>query len=324
MNRFALPVLALALASSGRLLATETARALHNDLDGDGRSDLVWRSSASGAVVYWSGADATRATVVHVAHANDLPGDFLAHATIALTFSDFSGTKAALLAQDSAGNLATAYFDYGRNAYATYWDSSVPAGYRLVGKYSGGYDDTNLVYRSPLDGRNLLSYLDWDHRAYLPLTRVTNLAWDIVGIGDFDDDGVSDLLWRNTTTGRNVIWRQAKALQPLAVATVPDLAWTVAAIGDFDGDGRSDIFWRNGRTGANVIWKAGDARTPLAVAAVPNLAWRVAATGDFNGDGLYDVVWRNASFGTNVLWNSADAATARRLPAVSLTWSPLM
>ena len=46
MNRFALPMLALALVSSGRLLATETARALHNDLDGDGRSDLVWRSSA--------------------------------------------------------------------------------------------------------------------------------------------------------------------------------------------------------------------------------------------------------------------------------------
>jgi hypothetical protein len=56
MNR-QLPMTLLALALCGAWgSAHSTESALHNDMDGDGRSDLIWGNASTGAIVYWSGA----------------------------------------------------------------------------------------------------------------------------------------------------------------------------------------------------------------------------------------------------------------------------
>jgi hypothetical protein len=36
--------------------------------------------------------------------------------------------------------------------------------------------------------------------------QVTDTNWQIVGTGDFNNDGKVDILWRNKSTGRNVVW----------------------------------------------------------------------------------------------------------------------
>ena len=61
---------------------------------------------------------------------------------------------------------------------------------------------------------------------------------------DFNGDGTSDLLWRNSD-GTDSIW-QMKNNVPAGVSlqTVPT-SWSVAGTGDFNGDGKSDILWRN-------------------------------------------------------------------------------
>ena len=38
--------------------------------------------------------------------------------------------------------------------------------------------------------------------------------WKIVGTGDFDGDGKSDIFWRNTSTGENAIWGAGDCGQP--------------------------------------------------------------------------------------------------------------
>jgi cysteine-rich repeat protein len=139
--------------------------------------------------------------------------------------------------------------------------------------------------------------------------------------GDFNGDGRSDLLWRNSSTGSNGIWLSGNAATLRAVSAIADPNWMVAGRGDFDGDGRADILWRNTSTGADGIWKTGNSATPQAMAGVGDVSWKIVGVGDFSGDGEADVLWRNSKSGGNAIWEDANAARGEVLPAVpDLSW----
>ena len=146
------------------------------------------------------------------------------------------------------------------------------------------------------------------------LTTVTNLDWKVAGIGDFDGDMYSDILWRNARTGANAMWSHGDARQATAFGTMPP-EWRVVGVGHFDGDDVTDVLWRNTINGRNVIWNMGlDDGTELMT--VPSQSWTVAGVGDFNGDGRSDVLWRNTANGRNVIWASGDAA--RPIPVATV------
>lgn len=139
---------------------------------------------------------------------------------------------------------------------------------------------------------------------------------------DFNGDGRADVLWRNSSTGADAIWRSADQATQQAVASVTDPRWKVAGVGDFDGDGRSDIFWRNTSTGANAIWKSANRATQQPAAAVTDQTWQVAGVGDFDRDGRSDVLWRNSDTGANAIWKAANRATQIGVAAVAdQAWS---
>lgn len=327
MNRqIALALGGLAISMSGLAWAAEPG--IHNDFDGDGRSDVLWRSSSTGAIVYWSAGNSAHATIVKVSYFayNVAPGFDLSHTTPVVTHgNDWDMPVRSVIVVRDAANHDFDLFHDDRGGYGAYalWEGN--ADWKVAGAGDFNGDDTSdLLYRNQRDGRNaLLSDASWaDWAGYSSLASVTDLAWTVAGTGDFDGDRSTDVLWRNSVTGKNVIWRSANIATRIQVAPVTNFAWKIDAIADFNGDGKSDIFWRNRSTGANQVWFSANAATRPSVATVVNQQWRVTATGDFDGDGKSDLFWRNSNNGANTIWRSANATTQIPVSPVSnLAWS---
>jgi len=74
------------------------------------------------------------------------------------------------------------------------------------------------------------------------------LAWTVVGTGDFNGDGRSDLLWRHSS-GTLSNWLGTASggwiINDASSLTQVPTDWHVVGVGDFNGDGRDDILWRN-------------------------------------------------------------------------------
>jgi hypothetical protein len=86
--------------------------------------------------------------------------------------------------------------------------------------------------------------------------------WEPVGVGDFNHDGIDDLLWHSKTTGELQAWlldgaggvpRTLTLSKKCAVSDGCWVNWKIIAIGDFDRDGIDDLFWLNAATGTVQI-----------------------------------------------------------------------
>jgi Ca2+-binding RTX toxin-like protein len=139
---------------------------------------------------------------------------------------------------------------------------------------------------------------------------LTKLNVNVARTGDFDGDGKSDILWRNTVDGTNKIWRSANKVTTQAVATQSNQNWQIAGVGDFQGDGKADILWRNFATGQNYLFNSGNAATGASLTTL-STAWSLAGVGDFDGDGKSDIFWRNTADGSNTIWRSGNSATTQ-------------
>ena len=131
-------------------------------------------------------------------------------------------------------------------------------------------------------------------------------SWYTVGTGDFNDDGLPDILWQNASTGQASIWEMNgnKLIGGGAVSRNPGPSWDAVGTGDFNDDGHSDILWQNASTGQASIWEMNGNKLIGGGPASPNPgpSWRAIGTGDFNHDGHSDILWQNASTGQASIW----------------------
>jgi FG-GAP-like repeat len=107
-------------------------------------------------------------------------------------------------------------------------------------------------------------------------------TWKAAGTGDFNGDGKTDVLWRNTTTNAAVIWSMNGATVTSSTATSTaglDSTYQVADIADFSGDGKADILWRKD-TGATSVWQMNGSSVLSATATSiqPLAGWNVASS----------------------------------------------
>jgi probable HAF family extracellular repeat protein len=138
-------------------------------------------------------------------------------------------------------------------------------------------------------------------------------SWTIAGTADFNGDGKSDILWRQSS-GTLALWQMngssitsSNAVTYQGNTVAPDASWSVAAVADFNGDAKTDLLWRN-TNGALALWQMNGASLSSSSAVTyqgntiaPDASWSVAGVGDFNADGSADLLWRQSG-GSLAIW----------------------
>jgi Ca2+-binding RTX toxin-like protein len=148
--------------------------------------------------------------------------------------------------------------------------------------------------------------------------------WLLVNTGDFNNDGIWDLLWWNPETGEAAIRYMAaqsavsNGFSPSST-TAGDITGnvTLSYPGDLNGDGRADLIWRDYATGFVTIWLMGEDGKPALngpptladgmtdggkPGVVDSLEWTMRGLFDMNADGKSDVIWQHGWDGRVVVW----------------------
>jgi hypothetical protein len=145
-------------------------------------------------------------------------------------------------------------------------------------------------------------------------------GWELVGSGDFDGDGGTDVLWWGPATGKLSLWKSGT---PPLEGRVPVHGWpwqepvAPIAVARLSGDGAPNIIWR----GDEPIGLWPEDGTPPSRLAYTRLRWsenegvfandggakldpaidragsNVVAAADFDLDGYDDLLWQEAATG---------------------------
>ncbi len=172
------------------------------DLNGDGRSDMLFKSTISGEVNAWLMEGRAKSTGGVVSSANGLAF---------LGFGDLDGDgDDDLLWRDAAGTVS---------------------GWLMSGLVA---TETGAIVGASQLGQE----------------------WQPASVGDLDGDGRADLLWRNSTSGQVNAWFLG-GLEKVGgglVNSTLGVNYRVECLADFDGDMKEDIVWRNSQNGDTYVW----------------------------------------------------------------------
>jgi hypothetical protein len=251
------------------------------DFDGDGRADILWRNSSTGddyiflmdGTTVKAGSNYTNAVPDQkwqVAGVGDFDGD--GKADILWRNAD-TGQDYIFLMDGTAVKAGSGY----TNAVPDQaWQV---AG---VGDFDGD-GKADILWRSASTGQDYVFLMNGT--AVQPgsnyINAVSDLNWQVAGVGDYDGDGKADIVWRNGATGEDYIFFMNGTTVTAGsnyTNSVPDQDWQVAGTGDYDGDGRSDILWRNASSGDNYLFLMnGTTVQPGSdyTNAVPDTSWQV-------------------------------------------------
>lgn len=273
-----------------------------SDVDGDGRSDLLWYRPTDGVLGYWimNGSSVTRSAFVPVG------GQFRVVAS-----GDFNGDgRLDLIWNRPAGDMQFWAGD-GANFAQRQFLATYPLEWTLVG--AGDVDGdgrSDLVWHRASDGR--LAYWIMDGAN---VVRHGNIlvggTWRIIAMGDFNGDNKVDLVW-NRASGDMQFWAGdgADFAQRQGFATYP-AGWNLAGIADIDGDAKSDLVWHRPTDGTLAYWiLSGPTVTRNGFIPVGG-DWRVETVRDFNADGFGDLIWNRAA-GDMQLWQGDGSQFSQR------------
>ncbi len=309
-----------------------TAPPRPQDMNGDGRSDILYRNGTTGEIY--------RMLMNGFAISDARPAYREPNTTWKVVGdADFSGDRVAdlLWRNDSSGKVHMMPFGA----------SGMPGAGASF--YTEPRPEWKIVHTPDLDGDGKADILWWNSTTGQVFAQLMNgstivaqgmvytepdTRWTIEAVGDFAGSGRSNqLLWRHSDSGEVYLMTIAVSAGTFSqtgqvIYREPKLEWKILGAADFNGDGRSDILWRNAVTGELVVMlmNGGSIASQAHVYREPNLAWKVVAQGDYDGDGKADILYRNETTGElyMLLMNGLAIAAAQSVyTEPNLAWKVL-
>src|SRR5262249_35490885 len=261
MNGSAMPSSAY-VTYQGNIIAPDATWSIAgtSDFNGDGSTDVLWRQNTGSLVMWRMNGSMVAASNAVTSQGNPVVPD--ASWSTAGT-GDFSGDgKADVLWRQSSGALAVWQMNgssiSSSNSVTYQGNAPAPdATWSVAGVADfNGDGRTDLLWRN---AGGALALWQMNGATVTSSSTITSqgeavapeASWSIAGVGDFNRDGSTDILWRQSN-GSLAIWlMNGAAVQSSGTITcqgnavAPDSSWTVVEIGDFNGDGNSDMLWRN-------------------------------------------------------------------------------
>jgi hypothetical protein len=253
------------------------AKKYHNDFNGDGNTDLVWRNEATGKNAVWFMDGVVKTGSASLSTVSDVTWKIVGTA-------DFNGDgDTDILWRNDVSGKNTLWFMDGVTKTGSVSLSKVPdVTWKIVGLGDFNADgDTDIVWRNETTGKNNVWFMDGAVKTgSAVLSAVPDTNWKIVGTADFNGDGDTDLVWRNAATGKNAVWIMDGVVKTgsTSLPSVSDTNWKIVVTVDFNGDADADLVWRNTVTGKNAVWYmngmtvAGSASLP----SVSDISWVIA------------------------------------------------
>jgi len=284
-----------------------------NDINGDGRDDLVWHNATLASYGYWL---LNGTAITHAPNVSSSPGFTIA------AQGDFNGDgRMDLVWQSPQRDL---YFvPAGANGFgAGVYFGTYPAGWAIVA--SGDVDGDG---RADLIWHNATSreYGYWLMNGATTLKSFSagaTVGYKVATVGDFNGDGRLDLVWVGPTNDIVLLTGNGSTFTDTRIGNYPD-AGRIFAAGDVNGDGRDDLLIQNKVTNQWGYWLMNGATvvSSLGFSAAPG--YFPVSVGDYNGDGRVDVIWSSAAKDLQMLAGNGTGFVHVTLGSYSGDWKPI-
>jgi len=296
-------------------------QAAHNDFNGDGVSDVLLQND-NGTVRDWLGQAPNGNFIGNIDKVNILTGpewhvigtgDFNGDGYVDVLWQHDNGTVRDWLGQPDGsftGNVDKV---------------NIVTDWKAVGTGDFNGDGRTDILWQNANGtvRDWLGQADGSFTGNVDKVNIlTGPEWHVIGTGDFNGDGLDDILWQNDNgTVRDWLGQADGSFVGNIdhVNIVTD--WHAIGTGDFNGDGMSDVLWRNAN-GTIREWLGQSDGTFIGntdhVNFVPAAGAHVVGIADYNGDGIDDLLWSNNGTITNSL-GQPDGSFADNSAHVNIT-----
>ena len=292
------------------------------DFNGDGKADMLWQNSQTGNVNLWI----MNGTAILENRSIALVTD-ATKKKLVIAIDDFDGDgKADILWKDSTPNVTdstTRYYVQLTGGSITLVDrKSSNWNFLTTGDFNGDgkadllFDD-GVVLRNGIASSAEMWLMNGSQRSaqtVLPkIPRRSNDPMVFDGVGDFDQDGKTDISWYNPASGKITLWKMdgAKIVNSQPIVNLGVFDRGLKSYMDFTGDGKSDLLEFNPVRQSVSLAKM-DRLTPnqaplifvtqLEGGNASDPKWTAERANDYNGDGIADLVLKQANTGSTKIW----------------------